>query len=58
MIAAQQLSMLDTLDPPARPQPDYAFGRCDCGWLLAGWHIRVFDQDGWKRVRHLWVFVP
>lgn len=53
-----QLSMFDVLEPPAPVQPDYAFGLCDCGWLLCGLHIRVLDQDGWKRVRHLWALFP
>lgn len=55
---AEQLSLIDLLDPPLPARPDYMFGRCDCGWLLAGWHCRAWDQPGWQRVRHLWIFVP
>lgn len=54
----QQLSMFDLLEPLAVPQPDYFLGRCECGWLLAGWHARAFDQPAWQRVRHLWIYVP
>lgn len=53
-----QLSMFDLLEPPDQPEPDYYFGLCDCGWLLAGWHASAFDQAGWKAVRHLWIYVP
>lgn len=54
----QQLSMMDVLCPPSAPEPDYWHGRCACGWLLAGWHIRVVDQDAWRRVRHLSLAMP
>lgn len=53
-----QMTIFDLLEPPAPPQPDYFHGRCACGWLLAGWHARAFDQDGWNAVRHLWIYVP
>lgn len=53
-----QLSFLGSLCPPPSPEPDYLFGLCACGWLLAGWHASAFDQPGWARVRRLWLLVP
>lgn len=48
---------LRVLCPPSLV-PDCFFGRCVCGWLLAGWHASAFDQPGWARVRLLWLYVP
>jgi len=34
--------------------PDYIRGRCECGWILAGWQIQLLDEpQGRTWLRHL-----
>lgn len=56
-VASELPDLFAWADPPVK-RPDFMFGRCECGWLLFGWHISVLDQDGYSTVRHLFLCVP